>query len=137
MAKTTYTDNSYRTFVEQVAAALDGKEDYLVALGSNDDAVQLAGSSLAIGVIQSKLQPGDTAVNVRLLGKGGTVRMIQSAAIAKGTRVIADTSNSGQVKALPGTSGTYRVLGIKLSAGNGAANDVIEVLDAIETVIVP
>lgn len=137
MAKTTYTDNAYRTFVEQVAGALDGKEDYLVALGSNDDAVQLAGSGLAIGAIQSKLQPGDTAVNVRLLGKGGTVRMIQSGAIAKGARVIADTAASGQVKALPGTTGTYRVLGIKLSTGNGAANDVIEVLDAIETVVVP
>jgi hypothetical protein len=123
----TYSNGPSRTFVEEVAGALTGKEGYLVELGSTGG-VQLLTSGIPIGVVEGKLQ-GDSAVSVRLLGKGGTVKMIQSASVALGARLIG--GSGGKVSTL--TIG--RSVGIKISpADSGAANDVIEVIDVVENV---
>lgn len=136
-----YVDESYRTFQEEVAGALDGKEFQLVEPGTADNSVKLnTAVGNAIGVMFSKLQQATGRkddVTVRLLGGEGTVKMIQNAAIAYGARVMCDSTSPTRVKTVPGTTGTYRSIGRKVSQGGGAAGDVIEVADVVETIVVP
>ena len=130
----TFTDSPYHTFAEEATDALLDKEHSLVALGAAEGTVKLATSmDDAIGVLHQK-QQGNPHVNVRLLGKGGTVKVIAGGVIAKGARV---TWGAGaKVVTLAAGAGTYRTLGMKLCQGNSAANDVIELLDVVETRIV-
>ena len=130
----TITDSPYCNFAEEATDALLNKEHLLVALGAAEGTVKLATSlDDAIGVLHEK-QEGNPHVNVRLLGKGGTVKLIAGGVIAKGARV---TWGAGaKVVTLSAAAGTYRTVGVKLSQGNSAANDVIEVLDTVETRIV-
>jgi hypothetical protein len=132
-----YIEGNVRTFVEAVAGALDNKEGYLVEQGAADNSVQLLGATVenAIGVMRQKLQAGEVDVSIRLLGKNGTVKVVAGGVIAQGDRVIG--ANGGKVVKLPAGAGTYRVIGRKLTYGNSADNDVIEILDVVETVIVP
>ncbi|HVY69673.1 MAG TPA: hypothetical protein VHH73_07065, partial [Verrucomicrobiae bacterium] len=66
---------------------------------------------------------------IRLLGKGGTVKMVQGGAITVGARV---KGASGGKVVTEGT-GARRALGIKISStANGADGDVIEVIDVVE-----
>lgn len=136
-----WVDRAYRTFQEEVAGALDGKEFSLVECGTAANSIKLnTAVANASGVMFEKLQQvtgKKDDVNVRMLGKGGTVKMIQNAAIAYGARVMVDSGAMTKVKAVPGTTGTYRSIGIKVSEGSGAQNDVIEVFDVIESIIVP
>ena len=119
----TYTDTPYYAFAEETTDALLDKEFYLVELGTAQGTVKLATSAAnAVGVLFQK-QEGNPHVNVRLLGKGGTVKMIAGGAIAKGARVTWATGG----KLASATSGT--LLGRKLTQGTSAANDIIEVLD--------
>lgn len=130
----TYTDTAYKTFAEETLDALKDKEHFLVALGTADGTVKLATSQDdVIGVLADK-RPGDSHVNVRLIGKGGTVKVKAGGVIAKGARVIWGTGGKAIVQ--PGTAGTYRTLGVKLTQGNSADNDVIELLDVIEPRVV-
>ena len=123
----TKVDGPFRTFVEEVAGALTGKEGYLVELGSTGG-VQLLTTGIAIGVVEGKLQ-GENAVTVRLLGKGGTVKLVQGGSVALGSRLLG--GSGGKVTTL--TSG--RSVGIKIApATSGASGDVIEVLDVIENI---
>jgi hypothetical protein len=135
----TYIDRSYRTFQEEVAGALDGKQFLLVEPGAADNTVKLnttAGNE--IGVVFEKLQPvpEDVDISIRLLGGSGTVKVVQSGPIAYGSKVIADPANPTKVTQLPIAVGTYRAIGRKLGLGGGAAGDVIELDPVVETVIV-
>jgi hypothetical protein len=137
MSATTYTDGNIRTFAIETDGQLDGKQDYLVELGTAADSVKLlATAGNEIGVVRGHSGAGAKSCGVRLLGKDGTMRVIQSGAIAKGARVVADGAALGKVKAMPGTSGTYRTLGRKITQGSGSANEVIEIIDLVETVTV-
>lgn len=128
--KTTYVDGCRRTFTEATPGQLTGKETYLVELTSAGK-VQLATTGLAIGVMEGRLEGSTDEVTIRLLGKGGTVRMKQNGAVTPGARV-KQLDNDGRVQPI-GASG--RSLGIKLSpGGTGAANDIIEVLDLVEVI---
>jgi hypothetical protein len=135
----TRNDTPFVTFLEETVGALDGKEGYLLMLGTNENTVKLATSGdVAIGVMAGKLQNGsigDGAVNVRLLGKGGTVKVKAGGIIAKGARVIWGTGGVVLTQTL--TTGSYRTLGRKLGQGSSALNDVIEILDLVEPIIVP
>lgn len=123
--KTTYTNEAYRTFEAVTAADMDGKEDLLVMVTSVGK-VQLASAGNAIGTMFKKLNYGAAAINVRMFGKGGTVRVMQKAAIACGAVVCQDPANP--TKVITGTTG--KVLGIKLWPGTtGADGDIIEILD--------
>ncbi|WP_193214896.1 hypothetical protein [Luteolibacter marinus] len=83
----TFTDSPYHAFAEEATDALLDKEHHLVALGAAEGTVKLATSiDDAIGVLFQK-QQGNPHVNVRLLGKGGTVKVIAGGVIAKGARV--------------------------------------------------
>lgn len=130
----TFTEGPCATFAEETTDALLDKEHHLVALGTAEGTVKLAADGdTAIGVLQEKRE-GDPHVTVRLLGKGGTVKVIAGGVIAKDARVIWGTG--GKVITQTLTTGTYRTLGRKLSQGNSAANDIIEILDIIERVTV-
>ena len=139
MAATTYVNENTRAFNVGTGGALDGKIDLLVELdpATPNGVMLLATPGNEIGVIRNELSPGAKQVSVRLLGKDGTVRLIQNGAIARGARVVADSTSPGRVKTQPTTTGTYLTIGRKLSAGPGVANEVIEVLDAPQTIIVP
>jgi hypothetical protein len=131
----TIRDNNTDTFEEAVFGALVTAEHLAVQL-TTAGKIELASSGRAIGVAQAKSHSQDTDVLVRLLGKNGTVKMKQSGAIATGAAVTLDPSNAGKVRAIPVAAGTYRALGTKKTVGSGAAGDVIEVIDVIETIIV-
>lgn len=126
----TYTDGAYKTFKEETTDALLDKEFFLVALGTAEGTVKLATSiDDAIGVLESKRE-GDPHVNVRLLGKGGTVKVKAGGVIAKGARVKWGTG--GKVVTIGTTPGTFRTIGVKLTQGSSADGDVIEIDDIVE-----
>ena len=119
----TYTDTPYYTFSEETVDALLNQEHKLVELGTAEGTVKLATSAAnAVGVLVDK-QPGNPHVNVRLLGKGGTVKMIAGGIIAKGARIT--WAAGGNVA----SATTGFLLGRKLTQGASAVGDVIEVLD--------
>jgi hypothetical protein len=131
----TYDDTAYKSFKEETVDALLDKEGFLVTLGTAEGTVKLATSiNDAMGVIKEK-QKGNPHVNIRLLGKGGTVKVKAGGVIAKGARVKWGTG--GKVVTVGASAGTYRTIGTKLSHGNSADGDIIEILDTIESTIVP
>ena len=131
----TYTEGPYKSFEEENLLDLQDKEGFLVMLGTADNTVKLATSgAVAIGVLHGRTSLESKDVAVRLLGKGGTVKMKAGGIIAKGSRVV--WAAGGKVVAQPAAAGIYRTLGVKLEQGDSADNDVIEVLDLIEPVTV-
>lgn len=133
-------EGNYRTFQEEVAGALDNKEYHLLEPGTADNSVKLNTGLTPIGTLHQKLQNATGEkddVNVRLLSGSGTTKMIQNAAIAYGAFVMPDSTAYTRVKAVPGTTGTYRAIARKVSQGGGAAGDVIEVETTKETIVVP
>ena len=138
MGYETYEEGNKKSFQPATVGQLDYAQHKLVELGAADGTCQLlTAAGNEVGVVVDVLQPGqpDTEVGVRLLG---TVKMVQSAAIPKGSQVVADPANLGQVKAIPapvnGTAATFRVLGRKLTFSPGAPGDIIEILDVIENI---
>jgi len=131
----TFTEGPYFSAVEESVDALLDKEGFLVALGTAEGTVKLAANGdTAIGVLSEKRE-GDPHVTVRLLGKGGTVKVKAGGVIAKDARVVWGTG--GKVITQPSTSGTtQRTLGRKLSQGSSADGDIIEILDVIERVTI-
>lgn len=126
--KITVTDHNYITLTEAVAGALNGKEDHLVSLDGDGNVVLFTGAAPAFGVFVSRLQDGQPDLRIRPLGKNGTVRVIQNAAVTPGARVMAVNANARVVTA----TATNRSLGFKLSPFAGAAGDVIEICDIVE-----
>ena len=87
----------------------------------------------AIGVMHGKLEGGD-AVSVRLLGKGGTVKVKAGGVIPKDSWVVLGAGGKAIVQ--PGDAGTHQTLGRKLTQGNSADGDIFELLDLIERVTI-
>lgn len=131
MNKVTAQEGNFDTLIEAVAGALDGKEDQLLSLDATGKAVLFDGTKPATHVMVAKLQPGSTEIRARILGKNGTVRVIQDAAIVPGARV---SGKAGTARVETATAGK-RSLGFKLDRqgkGNGAQGDVIEIVDIVE-----
>lgn len=127
------TEGPYRPFQETTPGALNNKEYFVVELGAPKDSAQLftATSGVpAIGVLPdtAKRAPDDTTVSVRLLGKGGTLKVKASGVINKGDRVKAV---SGGTVVATTTTGD-RTIGIKFTQGACASGDVIEIYDVVE-----
>lgn len=124
----TYDDTAYKAFKEATTDALLDKEGYLVELGTAEGTVQLATSgNLSIGVLHQK-QEGNPHVNVRLLGKGGTIKGVAGGSIAKGANVGWGTGGKFV------TMATGNTLGKKIGHGTAANNDVVEILDCPRTI---
>lgn len=129
--KQSYTDGPYKTFTEEVAGALDGKEGFILEQGSTGGVQLYTTSGKPLGVMMGKLKAGSTDVNVRLFGKGGTVKVVQGGAITHNSRVMA--ANGG--KAVVGSGAAQRCVGLKLQpVANGADNEWCEIADALEYV---
>lgn len=110
-----------------LADAVFSARHLVVKVGSDANHVDLAGTAdIALGVIDDQADAIDDPVNVQLLGaKRGTVKMTASAAITAGAMVV--TAASGKIRTLPGTTGTYYIIGRAREAA-GADGDVIEVI---------
>ena len=122
MAKITYVDTQYRSFEENVAGALVGKEGYGVEIVAGNK-IQLYNAGIPIGVLLQRLE-GSNAWNVRLLGKGGTLRAVAGGAInspayvkfaAGGLMVAANSAD--------------KCHGIAIQPAVAAQTDIIEVID--------
>ncbi|MBK1884606.1 hypothetical protein JIN85_19475 [Luteolibacter pohnpeiensis] len=131
----TYTATAYKSFTEETPGQLVNKEFHFVALGAAEDSIKLAESGdEVIGVMVERYAPDLPEINVRLLNRGGTVKVKAGGIIPKNGRVVFGAG--GLAIAQPAAAGSYRTLGRKLSQGNSATNDVIEILDVIEPVVI-
>ena len=134
MAKQTYNDSPYQTFAAAVPANLVGLEGYAVELVPGTNTIQLytatAGRPL-LGWLFERLE-GDINWNVRLAGKGGTVRAVAGDGSIGTAPAYVKAQNGGTM--IAAVSGNL-AHGIKLSpVVADAANDVIEIQDAFITV---
>ena len=123
----TFIDGAYRAFEPVTLADLVGKEGYMVELTSAGKIQLYSGSSgvLPIGVLSQTMGPSGGWWTVRLLGKGGTVRMIASGAITIGTAV--RVASGGLMAAASGAGMNQGVLVGDITPS--ASGDWIEVLD--------
>lgn len=136
-------DRRYQFANNQVGVRPGGRRTYLanaaittknlvVDIGTDANHIALAGtSSIALGVAMDEAEAAEDAVAVQLFGAvEGTVLVVASAAITAGALVV--TNTNGKVRTLPGTTGTYYVLGRALTAA-GADGDVIEIAPCFPT----
>lgn len=101
---------------------------YLVGkLGSDAEHIAVAvHGDIPLGVITDEAGGANEPVTVQLLGSHpGTVKVVADAAIAAGAFVVLATT-AGRVRTLPGTTGTYYIIGRALTAA-GAAGDELTV----------
>lgn len=125
----TYNDSCYQSFEETTLGALLDKEGFAVELDTNENTVKLAtGPDTAIGVLHSRNTMESKEVTVRLFGCGGTYKAKAGGVIAKGARV--KVANGGKFVA---SVSTDRSVGMKRTQGSAADNDLIEVIDVLET----
>ncbi|HEY1110814.1 MAG TPA: capsid cement protein [Opitutaceae bacterium] len=99
---------------------------FLIAkLGSDVSHVTLAGvNDVPLGVIADEAAAAEDAVAVRLFGLQGEGGIgVASAAISAGDLLV--PAANGKLRTLPGTSGTYYIIGRALKAA-GADGDPIE-----------
>lgn len=124
-----------RTYIEEVADALDGKVGYLVMHGTTagEDSIKLAtGNDVAIGVVVGTLKEGTgtkKAVSVDLIDSGGVARVRAGGVIAKGAGVQWGTGG----KVVTAVLGTADTLGIYQGDSSAADDDLIPVLLSRQT----
>jgi hypothetical protein len=122
----TYVDGAYRAYEANVAADLEGKEGYVVEQVAGSDKIQLYTNGIPLGVLQERLEGTDTW-NVRLLGKGGTVKVVAGGAI--NTPAYVKPANGGKVEA---AAQNNLAIGVKTSPAAAAADgDFIEIVDRV------
>lgn len=124
---TEIVDSICITFDEETPGQLDGKENYLVELGTAANTVKiLATAGNEVGTYVGRLTKGSGPVTVRLLGSPGTARYVAGGAIAKGGTFKA--AAGGKVVA----AATGRLLGRSLEQSNTADNQVFKALPLVE-----
>lgn len=100
----------------------------LVKKGSDNDHIALCGAAdVPLGTVVDEADAAEKRVNVQLLGKGPTKRMVASAAIAAGVRVY--TAAGGKIQTAP-TGATVSLVGVSVNAAS-TNGDVIEVNDCV------
>lgn len=103
--------------------------------GSDADHIAVCGAAdVPLGTVADEATAAEQRVHVNLLGKGPTKKMVASEAIAAGVEVF--TAAGGKIQDLPAGAGTYRCVGVSVTAA-AADGDVIEVNDCapIKTVV--
>lgn len=129
MGYETYTDGPYRAYKAAVPADLAGKENYAVEQIAGTENIQLYTNGPLLGFLHQRIEGGDTW-NVRLPGKGGTLKCVAGGAI--NTPGYVKPANGGKVVAAVSTN---LACGIKTSPIAAAADgDVIEIVDNFITV---
>jgi hypothetical protein len=128
MSESTYSENS-NISLPAAGAILPF---LAVKVNSSGQAALAGASDIPVGFTteySNALVAGDAA-SVHIIGKGGTCKAIQAGAIPLGSAVYA--AASGQIQAAPNapTAGAvYYRLGVKISPDEGAADDVVEIID--------
>ncbi len=99
----------------------------LVKFGSDAVHVAVCGASnVPLGVCTDEPEAAEDATNVSLLGAAqGTRLMVASEALSAGDKLY--TAAGGKVQNLPGSAGTYYLVGVALTAA-AADGDELEVL---------
>lgn len=112
--------------MSRLADAALSTRHLVVKIGSDINHVAVAGTAdIALGVVNDAAEAAEDPVNVQILGRAeGTILMVASAAITAGDMVV--TAASGKIRTLPGTTGTYYIIGRALEAA-AADGDVINV----------
>lgn len=128
--KISYSDTAYKSFTAAVPANLVGQENSVVELVAGTNTIQLytATGAPPLGFLFQRLE-GDTAWNVRLIGKGGTVRAKAGATIAANAYVKAAAGGT----VITADSGD-KAIGMLIGGVAAATGDVVEVLDGFLTV---
>lgn len=134
MGATTYSEGP--TITLTAGSVLD--PNVAVKLNSSGLIVVATASDIPLGFTNDDCDAAASGdgVAVRLLGKGGTVKAIQTAAIAIGAEVYA--AADGNVQPKPSAAGTYYRIGVKVGpsdGGSGAASDIIEIADTAATAV--
>lgn len=129
MPKQTFSDTPYASFLAAVPANLVGLEGYAVEQVPGTQTIQLytatAGRPL-LGFLFERLE-GDTAWNVRLAGKGGTVRAVAGDGSIAQAPCYVKAQNGGTM--ILANSGDL-AHGIKISPSVAdAQGDIIEIND--------
>lgn len=102
--------------------------------GATDGGVALAGvADIPLGTIDNVETGTGKGQSVLLLGKGPTKKMVASAAIAAGVRVVA--AANGKVRVVPAGAGAYPCVGVSLTAATDD-NHIIEVADCVPFLVV-
>lgn len=98
----------------------------LVKVGSDVDHIAVAGAAdIPLGVALDEPAAAEDLCAVQLLGTAGrTIPMVASAAITLDDFVVA--AANGKIRTLPGTTGTYYIIGRALKAA-AADGDLIEI----------
>lgn len=120
-------EGTYQTGnMSRLADAALSTRHLCVKIGSDVNHVAVAAAAdIALGVANDAAEAAEDPVNVQILGRAdGTILMTASGAIALGAMVVTDAS--GKIRTLPGTTGTYYIIGRALEAA-GADGDVINV----------
>jgi hypothetical protein len=89
-------------------------------------------SDFPVGITRDLCQAAavDDPTPIHILGKGGTFKAVQAGAIALGAPVyLADDGTVQAAPASPTAGATYRRIGVKIGPDEGAAGDVIEIID--------
>lgn len=125
----TETNSPFKSYQANVADALVGKEGYAVEqVNGSDNKIQLYTTGPLLGFLHERLE-GDDAWNVRLIGKGGTVRCVAGPGTAIGTPAYVKPANGGKVVL---AASTDIACGIKTYPGaNSADGDFIEIVDVL------
>lgn len=116
------------------SSAQSTQEYLLVKIGADADHYAIAGSgSIPIGTQLGAPSAAEEFVAIALLGSASSTRlMVASGQIAAGAQVVLD--DAGKVKANPGTTGAYTLVGVALSTAS-ADGDLIEVDPCVATPI--
>lgn len=123
----TTLDAGLVSFEEENLGDLTGKEGYLVEPGTAEGTVKLlATAGNEIGAIHEKPDLQSKVVLVQLLNKEGTLKLRAGGVIAKGGRV------KGAVGGKVVASTELGSIGKKLTQGNSADGDLIEVIGGRE-----
>ncbi|MBI5770827.1 MAG: DUF2190 family protein [Verrucomicrobia bacterium] len=111
--------------VTRLADAAITTRNAVVKIGSDAAHIAVAGTGdIAIGVCQDEPSAAEDPVSVVHFGSADrTLLVVASAAISAGDMIV--TAASGKVRALPGTTGTYYIIGRALTAAT-ADGDTIE-----------
>ena len=128
--KITSNDSPYQSFPAAVPANLVGMEGYAVELIPGTNTIQLytaTGGVPLLGWLYERLE-GDVNWNVRLCGKGGTVRAIAGAGgLAQSPAYVKAAAGGLMVTA----NSADKAHGVKITpVGADVQGDVIEIIDA-------
>lgn len=112
--------------VTRKADAAIATRNLVVKIGSDANHIAVAGTGdIALGVCQDEPTAAEETCAIQLLGScDRTLLMVASAAISAGDMVV--TAASGKIRTLPGTTGTYYIIGRALQAA-AADGDAIAI----------